>query len=226
MIDPQGVVRIGAVLPLLLFSWVAGAVSLHLQAWELLPSASADFSGPSGEAVSLVELDLVVGGLVELRSGATTLYEVRLLRRGGEAAPAEALERIAGGSATIELRERSEAGWFASAGWRLELSRAATWELSVVADEVDSDLRGLAVRALSVEGDGKIRLGVPAEDLEVTVAGDLRVVIPTGTAAEVDGQAVVPPSWEETETGARFEAPGPIIRITSLGTVPIKISHP
>ncbi len=221
----KGVVRIGAVLPLLLFSWVAIAVSLHLQAWEMLPSASADFSGPSTE-VSSAGLSLEVDGLVELGNDADNLYEVRLLRSGGGVAPAEALERLADGSATIELRERAEAGWFASAGWRLDLSRSPAWRLNIVADEIDVDLRGLVVSDLVVEGSGTVWLGTPVDDVQVVLTGDLRVVIPVDTAVELEGVATTPPNWEQTESGARFEAGGPVIRIGTSGTGVIEIVNP
>jgi len=221
----KGVVRIGAVLPLLLFSWVAVAVSLHLQAWEVLPSASADFSGPSTDVPSS-EMSLLVGGLVEVGNDADSLYEIRLLRRGGDVAPAEALERVADGLATVELRERAEAGWFASAGWRLDLSRSPAWRLDIVAEEVDVDLRGLVVIDLAVEGTGTIWLGTPADDSEVRLAGDLRVVVPADTAIELEGAASIPSNWERTESGARFEAGGPLIRITASGTGAIEIVNP
>jgi len=222
----RGMARIGAVLPLLLFSWVAGAVSLHLQAWDQLPSASADFSGPDRTGVTEASLSLEVDGRLELGGDAAELYDVAVLRSGGESAPAEALERVDGSSATVELRERDQAGWFASSGWRLDISRVTAWELSIVAAEIDADLRGVPVRSLDLEADGIVQLGSPVGELLVNVAGDLRLVVPTGVAVEVEGAAVIPEGWEPTETGARFEADGPVIKIVSSRPEPIEITYP
>lgn len=222
----RGVTRIGAVLPLLLFSWVAGALSLHLQRWELLPSASADLVGPPAAGVRVAALTLEVAGNLQVTADARSLYEVDVDRRGGDVAPPEALERLAGEDATIELREGETAGWFGSSGWDLDLSRTPDWELVLSAAEVDIDLRGVGVRSISVRGDGLMRLGAPAADVEVTVDGDVDIELPPGVAAEVEGAAQVPEGWIATETGVRFEADGPVIRITTLGVSPIIVSNP
>jgi hypothetical protein len=222
----RGIARIGAVLPLLLFSWVAGAVSLHLLAWEQLPSASADFAGPAQSGVSDASLSLEVNGRLELDGDATDLYDIAVLRSGGGAAPAEALERIDGAMASVELRERESPGWFASAGWHLNISRLTAWELSIVAQDVDADLRGVPVRRLDVVGDGIVMLGSPVGEFDVTVSGDVELVVPVGVAVEVDGAAVVPEGWEPTEAGARFAASGPVITIITSRPEPIQISYP
>lgn len=222
----RGITRIGAVLPLLLFSWVGAAVSLHLLAWDQLPSASADFSGPGETGISDASLHLEVNGRLVLDGEATELYDVSVLRSGGQAAPAEALERVDAGFATVELRERESPGWFASAGWRLDLSRVAVWELSLVADEVEADLRGVPVRGLELVGNGTIYLGAPVGDFPVTVSGDVELIVPAGVAVEVEGAAVIPEGWEPTETGARFEAGGPKILIRTERPEPITIRLP
>ena len=209
----RGIARIGAVLPLLLFSWLGGAVGLHLAEWDQLPSASADLRGPSASDVATAEMDVAVSGSLSVRSGAEQLYDARLVRSGGDTGPPDALERMVPSDAVVSLRERVAAGWFRSSGWRVRLNRGPAWTIDLSAAVVDVSTRGLDVRRLSVVGDGDVRVGPPPVDSVVILDGELTLTVPVGAAVEVVGAAAVPGAWETTEDGSRSGGTGAVIRV-------------
>ncbi len=209
----RGIARIGAVLPLLLFSWLGAAVGLHLLEWDQLPSAAADLIGPDAAGITAARVGVQTSGLLVLRSGAESLYEVRLIRTGGPAGPPDALERLVPSLAQVQVTERGGAGWFRSAGWTMELNRGPSWEIDLAAPEVDVSIRGLDVRGLRVTGDGTVRIGPPAVEAFVALDGDLTLIVPAGTAVQVRGAAGVPGTWEATETGSRSPGSGPLVTV-------------
>jgi len=209
----RGIARIGAVLPLLLFSWITAAVGLHLLEWDQLPSSAADIRGPSGAGVTTAQIGIEVSGALTLGGESETLYDVRLVRSGGDAGPPDALERLVPSSAVIQLQERSGAGWFRSSGWTVALQRGPAWEITVVAGKVDISTRGLALRALAVAGDGAVRIGTPSVDTRIVLDGDLTLTVPAGTAVSVVGAAGVPPGWETTDEGARSNGTGAVVTV-------------
>ena len=197
----RGIARIAAVLPLLLFTWLAAAVGLHLMEWELLPSASADVDGPSAEGVTAAELEIEMDGTLSLRAGGSRLYSVSLVRTGGEVGPPDALERVLASAAAVELQERAAAGWFRSSGWNALINRGPAWDLAVVATEVDISTRGIDLRTLSVTGNGTVTVGPVAVESDVLLDGDITLVVPAAAAIEVIGTARVPAGWSESENG-------------------------
>ena len=73
--------RIGAIAPLLLFSWLTGAVGLHFAGWDQLPSAAGDLAGPAVAAAATAELGIEISGELRLEAEeAEQLYEVNLVR--------------------------------------------------------------------------------------------------------------------------------------------------
>lgn len=204
----KGVARVGALAPLLLFSWLLGAVGLHFSGWSELPSASGDLRGPGVNGVETAELNIAVSGQLNLGGGTPQLYDVTLIRDGGTTGPAEALERRTGTDVAVNLLERTDAGWFASSGWNVAVSRAASWALVVEAGSVNLDLATIAVSSLAVVADGSVSLGSPIGEVPISVSGNVVMEVPTGIAVVIIGDAEVPASWQETDTGWSAEGDG------------------
>ncbi len=207
----RGIARIGAVLPLLLFSWLAAAVGLHLLEWDRLPSASADIEGPRGTGITTAEIGIELSGSLTVRAGSDFLYEVHLARSGGSTGPPDALERLVPSSAVIQLRERSGAGWFRSSGWMVDLHRGPAWEIDVAGSDLEISTRGLDLRRLAVVGDGTVTVGRPAVDTQIALDGELTLMVPADSPVEVMGAAGVPAWWETTESGSRTQGSGAVI---------------
>ena len=204
----RGIARVSAIAPLLLFSWLTGAVALHYVGWDQLPSAAGDLTGPGvGDAVT-AELTIDLVGDVVLVPGSRFLYEVKLARSGGSTGPAEALELSTGSDVVVTLMERSDAGWFEASGWEVTIARTPAWSLSVAATSVDLDLATVSIESLEVVADGRVKLASPVGDVPVLVSGAVEVEVPASANVEIFGAADVPDSWTATETGFSFEGEG------------------
>lgn len=221
----RGIARLGAVLPLLVFTWIGVAVGLHLQEWSQLPSSAGDLRGPSALGVTSAALTLELDGRLEVRGTGGPLYTVRLFRGGGDVGPAEALERIAAASATLDIRERQDAGWFASDGWRLGLARSAAWDLTLTSSAFDVDLIGLDIRTLDLVGDGDVRIPTPSVQTEISLTGDIAATVPVGARVEVFGSANVPPTWTAADNGFTSGGSGAAILITVVEGASVDISE-
>ncbi len=204
----RGLARVGAVAPLLLFSWLVGAVGLHVSGWDQLPSSAGDLTGPEVGAAATAELSIDASGEVVIQAGSERLYEMRLQRSGGSTGPAEALERATDESVVVRLTERPDAGWFEASGWDVAISRTPVWALSVTAADAELDLATVSLRSLELVTDGRARLASPAGTVPVTVNGGVILEVPSTATVEVIGQAQVPAGWETTEAGSRFNGEG------------------
>lgn len=200
--------RLAAVLPLLLLTWMWGGVALHLSEWELLPSSAADLEGPRVPGVTRAEVEIVSGGEVRLRAGTDLLYTVRLLREAGDTGVPQALERIEGDEAQVDVVEGEAGRWFRTVGWETTLAAGPIWDVAVRGAEVDLDLRPLEVAGVDVWGSGVVRLPPVASETQVRLEGRLRVQVPEGVPVEVLGPALVPSDWVVTDTGWRAPVSG------------------
>ncbi len=204
----KGVARVAAIAPLLLFSWLTGAVGLHYSGWDLLPSAAGDLRGPEVAGTESAELSLEMSGMLVLVPGTDRLYEVELSRSGGSTGPAEALERRTDDDVVVRLLERPDSGWFESGGWKVTISRAPVWSLSLAADQVDVDVATVSLGSLEVISDGDVRLGSPVGTVPIMINGSVQLRLPRSASVEVVGNATVPDGWETTETGSRVVGVG------------------
>ena len=210
--------RVGAIAPLLLFSWLVGAVGLHFSGWAQLPSAAGDLRGPEVGAAATAELSIDVTGRLVVRAGSDRLYEVTLARSGGSTGPAEALERTADEDVVVRLLERPDGGWFESSGWEISISRTPTWALVLAAGSVDLDLATVAIRSLELVTDGEARLASPVGEIPIMVNGRVELEIPRTASVEVIGLADVPDSFEVTEGGSRFIGEGTSRYVVSVAS--------
>lgn len=198
--------RFGALPSLLALSWLALSVAAHLDGWPPLPSSSAELSGPPARN-SAVSLALEVEGLVEMRaSEAAALYHVHFIRRGGEVGLPRAVETTVGDQLEVELTDGGSTAWFRFAGWRVDLSSASDWEISIYAEELQADLTGLHVSNITADGGGWVALPSPGEGAEAMFTGGrFDVQVPESTPVTVLGNAVVPQDWDLIDGG--FRAP-------------------
>src|SRR5690606_31189679 len=107
---------------------------------------------------------------------------------------------------SVQLEAASDVpAWYRFAGWSIDLSPDVAWRL-VLNGQIDADLTALTITSAAIAGSGRIRLGSPpADGSSVIVAGDLDVVVPPDAAVVVNGEANVPPGWEEA--GDRVTSP-------------------
>ena len=204
----KGVARVGAIAPLLLFSWLTGAVGLHYSGWEQLPSAAGDLVGPELAGAETAALSIDVSGTLILSPGSDRLYEVELIRSGGSTGPAEALERRTDDDVVVRLLERPDAGWFESDGWDVVIARTPVWALTLAAGDLDVDLGTVSISSLGVIADGQVRLASPVGTVPVTINGSVTLRVPRSANVEVIGSVETPDGWERTETGARVVGEG------------------
>lgn len=222
----RGPGRLGAVLPLLLLTWVWAVMALHLAEWDLLPSSSVDLAGPSVGTMGEVVLSAGVRGVLELSVlEGDRLYTVRPHRQAGPVGVPEALERLEGSRGTVRLLERDPGPWFGSEGWRLALAPGPAWRLHLEAAGLRADLRSLRIRELTVLGEGALDLPSATEEVAVSLEGRWVVSIPEGTGVVVEGAAEVPPDWVVTDTGWRSPTREPGYAITVIEGSRVRISR-
>ena len=212
----RGPARVSAVLPLLLITMLGSSVVLHLTGWEELPSSSGDLVGPAAAAVQDAELVLDLTGHLLVGAGDRDLYAVRVERRGGLTGVPEALEsNFEEGPSFVVLHEVDGGRWFQTSGWELSLGVGPTWTLVLNSPDLEADLTGLRLKALTLGGAGSASLPPPgAEDLTSIVDGVFVVEVPPETGVELIGAATVPGGWVETVDGYQSPFAGPAILIT------------
>lgn len=208
----------GTAAPLLVLAGLASVAALHLAGWSALPSSAADVAGqspaPPGAAVGRAAvgravISAVAPGVLRLGSGTGGFYQVRLLRRGGTVGPPAVSSSTADGAVRLEVGERDDPGWFRSAGWEVAVSPGTAWGVEAAAEVVEGDLSGVRLSALSLAGDGRLRVGEPHGQVPVRVEGEMVLEVPARASVEVIGRAEVGPGWEFTADGRRFLGDGP-----------------
>lgn len=187
--------------PLLLLTWVlAGVGWFFADGVGDPPSRAADVTGPDTRP-SIGALELAVGGELVVDDLAGADYRVSTSRSGGTTPAPETFDAEGDDTLGVVVRERSDPGWYASAGWRLGLRTGPEWTLDLTAERIDADLTAVTLGSLRVAADGRVAL--PAGGGAVSVLeGTLTLVIPAGTPTHVDGPAVVPDGWVDAGDGA------------------------
>lgn len=205
--------RAVAAAPLLVLAGLALVAALHLAGWSALPSSAADVAGPSpepfGAPVGRAVISAVAPGELRLGSGTDGFYRARLLRRGGSVGPPAVSSSTADGVVRLEVRERDDPGWFRSSGWEVAVSPDTAWGVEAAAEVVEGDLSGVRLSALSLSGNGRLRVGEPVGRVPVRVDGEMVLEVPFRASVEVIGRAEVGPGWEFTADGRRFLGDGP-----------------
>lgn len=218
--------RLAAVVPLLVLSWLGSTIALHLAEWPVLPSAAADFEGPSSVGIEEASMSVVTDGelTVDL-AGSDSLYGVEMVRRGGATPAARSFERIDGGSAQVTIDQRTSDLWFVTEGWRLTLNSGAQWNLDLEAGFVDADLRGGDLSSLRLAGSGDARLAEAVDEIQVTIDGRFELIVPPSVVMTVSGADVsVPAGWtggdgEWTSPGA---GEGYVVTVTSGASLVVR----
>ena len=212
--------RAGRGSPLLVLAGLGLALTLHLAGWSPLPSSAADLSGPpspTGEGPAVISVAL--GGELRLGTAADGFYRVRLLRRGGPVGPPQVLATERDGVVRLEMGEREDPGWFRSSGWEVTVSPGVAWGVEAAAATMEGDLSGARLTALSLVGDGRLRVGEPFGQVPVRVEGEMLLEVPARASVEVIGRADVGPGWDFTADGRRFvgDGPGSYVIVTGDG---------
>lgn len=192
--------RSRAILPLMLFSGIVLALSLHLGGWAGLPTAEARLTGPeTPDLGEVAEFVTQIAGEIRVRplQSNSAAYQVDPILRGGRTGVPEATETSVDGRVSIVLGAAAEApSWYSFAGWEVALSPEMRWRV-VLNGVLDADLTALTITSAVVAGKGLVRLGDPPPGgAAVIVAGDVDVVVPSGAGVAVEGDASVPGSWE------------------------------
>ncbi len=218
--------RLAAVVPLLILSWLGSTIALHLAEWSVLPSAAADFAGPSADGIEQASLTIVTGGDLSIGfSGAASLYEVKTVRRGGSVPAARSFERIDGRSAQVVIDQRPPDTWFLTRGWRVVLNDDASWSLDLNAAAIAADFSGGGLSSLRLVGTGDVHLSEPSGDVQVVVDGRFGLSLPAGVAMVVTGDDVsVPAGW--TGADGEWQSPGAgegyMVTVTSGASLVVK----
>lgn len=205
-----------ALAPLVLLSWLFVGVGLHLGSFTGLPSAAAavdiDVSGADSGRLALSAADVTVS----VRAGPFSIRPQPIGGIGG----VPVVEQVAGGTAVsltvTDDRTRSE--WFRFGAWDMDVPVGTAWDLRLSARSVDADLSEVSVvRAQIVAEVGTVRLGEVGQETVVEVDGDVAVLVPTGSAVTVVGEASVPAAWTSTSSGATSPTDGVGWRIEVVG---------
>lgn len=195
-----GRVRLAGLVPLLTLAALAAFLVGHVQGWPVMPSASAHLVGPPVGAATQAELSARVDGVIELRAGSEFLYEVGPVRRGGDIAIPESVERSLGDAITVVLGPPETTGYYRFAGWDIRLSPDPTWALRLEG-ELEVDLSGLSLSGVHLSGSGLVTIGATTAPVSMTLNGPFEVVVMSGTPVRILGDAIVPVDWRQALDG-------------------------
>ena len=200
-------IRLSGVVPLVITAALLLFAAGHLLGWSVMPSSSQRLVGPVAGSEPTAALSARIDGVVSVSLGSDFLYEVDPIRRGGEIGIPGASEQIQGSNISILLEAPHDPGLSKFAGWDVTLSGLPVWNLTLEG-EIDADLGDLDMSGFQVFGSGVVTLDRVSTVVPATVAGTFELVIPTGVAARIVGQAFVPPSWTELSDGAKSPTAG------------------
>ncbi len=198
--------RLGASISLVALTALLGVVALHLISWAPLPS-SIVLEGPTFDGGD-ARLEIIVrdGLLLVGSEDRTSAFAASLVPRGGSTAAPRATG-LDSDPLDVSLVERGDPGFHRTEGWVVDLAASGRWELVFEAAELEADLRDTVVGNSIFDGSGTVRLDsvAPGSTIELR-GGPFAVVVPTGVGVGVEGEAIVPSDWSETETGAASPA--------------------
>ena len=215
-----GRIRLAGLVPLLTLAALGAFVVGHVQGWPVTPSSSAHLVGPPVAAATQAELSARVDGVIELRAGSEFLYEVGPVRRGGDIAIPESVERSLSDAITVVLGPPETTGYYRFAGWDIRLSPDPTWALSLEG-ELEVDLSGLTLSEVHLSGSGLVTIGATSGPVSMTVNGPFEVVVASGTPVQIVGDAVVPVGWQRASDGwmSPIDGDGWLITISEASSV-------
>jgi hypothetical protein len=167
-------------------------------------------------------------GRLSVAAGEGDLYSVRIERNGGSTGVPEALESVfEAGPFFVVLRETDGGRWFRTSGWDLLLGVGPTWSLMLDSPDLQADLTGLQLGALSLHGGGFAALPFPGEaGVAITVQGEYVIEVPAETRVEVIGAASVPGGWVETADGHQSPFVGPSLMISVGDGARLEVRQP
>jgi hypothetical protein len=116
------------------------------------------------------------------------------------------VEQLQGANIAVHLESSPDPGLYTYAGWEIDLDESPTWSLALGGD-LEADLSRLRLSSVQLDGEGSVRLGLPTNNVVVTIAGDFELTVPPDVPARVVGQATVPTDWVQVDDG--FESPVP-----------------
>jgi hypothetical protein len=202
-----GKVRAAGLVPLITTAALGVFLTGHLLGWSAMPSAVPSLVGPRPSGYSEAVLTAELEGQVRVAAGSEFLYEVGAVRLGGEVGIPIATEEIEASTISVVLHHSVDPGFYAFAGWDINLSPAPIWAL-VLEGTIDADLTGLKLTDLRLTGDGVVTLGPTDSVTQALVSGDFRLIVADSFAVRIVGEATVPESWEKLTDGWRSPIPG------------------
>jgi hypothetical protein len=211
-----GSLRVAGLVPLVALVFIGLFTWGHLAGWSIMPSASQRLVGPDPGTVAEATLDAAIDGRIELRAGSDFLYQVEPIRRGGPIGIPAANEHVAGSTVAIQLEAPDDPGLYSYAGWEIAVATGPRWDLRLDG-ALDVDLTGLVVSTATVGGSGTVTLGDPGGEAQLSVDGDIRIVLPGDVPARVNGVASVPATWTPDSEGAMAPPVGVGWVITVVG---------
>lgn len=193
--------RVAGIVPLVALAFVGLFVLGHLLGWTVMPSASQRLVGPEVGGFTAASLQAEIDGVIEVSGGSEYLYRVEPVKRGGGFGIPGANEQVSNSAISVVLTPPGDPGLYTYAGWDIGLSDVPRWSLDLDG-AVDADLTSTGVEALSLAGEGRVRLGDVDGETPISVSGSFRLVVPADVPARVIGVASAPASWTRDADGA------------------------
>jgi hypothetical protein len=193
--------RVAGIVPLVALVLVGLFVWGHLVGWTVMPSASQRLVGPEVGGLTAASLRAEINGVIEVEGGSDYLYQVEPVKRGGGFGIPGANEQLLNSAIAVALAPPADPGLYTYAGWDIRLSQELRWSL-VLDGAVNADLTSVGVDALSLAGEGRVRLGAVDGETPIAVSGSFQLVVPADVPARVIGIASAPASWTRDANGA------------------------
>ena len=101
-----GKMRVSGLIPLLAFAALIAFTAGHAYGWMVMPSAAQELNGPLADSATVAALSAGVDGDLRVGEGASLLYEVGPVRRGGDIGIPEAVEQVRESAIMKSLMDR------------------------------------------------------------------------------------------------------------------------